>query len=259
MHDREDLRLFVIGDFIILIIGEETRHIRIAFKERINQIGMQHGIELARDQHFLDIFVVGQAGELQIIRRYEFDIFVDFRKPFAALMRHAIFMFQNATQPEDRRDLIGFHADLFADEIFGRFNALVRIDEDEAVAEAAMQEDGQRIDRKTLIARDEIGRGGEFGHIKLAIAQKAPMPCRGILLGHHGELNAIGLDRALFDRAHDFIIAAGHCEMDIARHFGLSPHSCYPVLDRVSGRAGSGMNVSFPPEALQAPLLCLNS
>ena len=79
----------------------------------------------------------------------------------------------------------------------GLADALLRIDEHEAVTEAAMQKHGYGAERPVAVARGEIGRGRHFRHIEFVIAQKAPMARGGIHVGQDGEIDAVDLDLAV--------------------------------------------------------------
>ena len=121
----------------------------------------------------------------------------------------AVFVLQDAAQPQAGGGLEGLQPDLAADQVGRLLNALAGVDEDEAVAEAAMQEHRQRRKRLLLVARHQVGRGRALRHVEIAVAQEAPVARGGIHLGEHGELDAVGLDGAFIKRADDLVIAAG--------------------------------------------------
>ena len=64
------------------------------------------------------------------------------------------------------------HADLLADQVGRLLDALAGVDEDEAVAEAPMQEHRDGGDGKSLVARHEIGRARDFGDVEIRPRRK---------------------------------------------------------------------------------------
>jgi hypothetical protein len=144
------------SDFLPAVVGKQARDSRILFDQWTDQIGMQDRIDLSVRQHLLDRALGRQAHDLQVRGRLEFDGFVQFANPFDRLQRHAVFMLEDAAQPDDRRVLELLDADLAAHQIGRRPDALRRVDEDEAMAEPAVQEDGNGVDGNALIARDQV-------------------------------------------------------------------------------------------------------
>ncbi len=65
-------------------------------------------------------------------------------------------MLEDAAQPDDRRVLELLDADLAAHQIGRRPDALGGVDEDKAMAEPAVEEDGNGVDGNALIARDQV-------------------------------------------------------------------------------------------------------
>ena len=65
-------------------------------------------------------------------------------------MGHAIFVLQKPAAPDAGGDLKGLHPDASTDQIGWFCDALARVDENKAVAKAAMQEDGQGCERTAL-------------------------------------------------------------------------------------------------------------
>ena len=198
VHDRKNLRLAVIRDFLLAEIGKQPRHARILFHQRMNEIGMQQRIDLTLGQHALDRAVVGQAHDFQARRPGELKGFVKFADPFDGFERHAVFMLQDAAHPDDRGRLELLEPDPAAGEIGRAADALLRVDEDEAVTKAAVQENRKRVERQALIARDQIRRARHLRDIKFLVAQEAPMARRRVHLGQHVQVDAIRPD--LFDR-----------------------------------------------------------
>jgi hypothetical protein len=176
---------------------------------------IRSGCSTALGQHLLDALVVAQASQLEIGRLVELDAFIELGEPFHRPVRHAVFVLEDAAHPQDRRRLELLDADLLADQIGRLGDALGRVDEDEAVAKAAMQKDRNGGERETLVARDEIGRARHLGDVELLIAQEAPMARRRIHLGQDREIDPVCLDRALFQGTDDLVIAAGEGEGNV--------------------------------------------
>src|SRR5882757_1597533 len=118
---------------------------------------MDQRVDLALRQHVLDRLVVRQPGDLEIGGRGEFDILVELGDPMNRFNRNAVFVLEDATHPVDRGDEERLDADLLADQVLWRLDALARIDEHEAVAEAAMQEYRDRGDRQAGVTRYDVG------------------------------------------------------------------------------------------------------
>src|SRR3979411_1093050 len=64
----------------------------------------------------------------------------------------------------------GLDADLAADQVVRLLDPLGRVDEHEAVAEAAMQEYRQRGDRLPLVLGHHLGGGGGLGRVGVEVA-----------------------------------------------------------------------------------------
>ena len=149
--------LAVIGELFVAIIRKQPRHARILFEERADEIGMQQRVDLAVGQHLLDGSVMRQAHDLEPRGAVEIDRLVELAEPLDGFERHAVFVLENAAQPDQRGRLKLLEADLASGQVGRLADAFRRIDEHEAVAEAAMQKHRNRVDRHALIARDEIG------------------------------------------------------------------------------------------------------
>jgi hypothetical protein len=159
VHDRENAGFSPVGDFFLLPVREQPRHPRILLYQRLDEIGMQTGVELALGEQAFHRLVGRKLGDLQAGRRRKVDRLVKLGHPFDRLRRHAVLGFEYAAHPDDRGGLELFDADPFADQV-GRFgDALAGVDEHEAVAEAAMQEhrDCDCVG-DPLIARHHVGR-----------------------------------------------------------------------------------------------------
>ena len=201
---------------------------------------MDHGVELALGEHRLDRFIVREARELEPGRRREVDVLVELGDPFDRGMRHAVFLFQQPAHPVDRGDEERLDADAAADQVGRLLDPLRRIDEHEAVAEAAMQEHRQRTHRPVLAAGDDVGRRRGLRHVEVAVAQEAPMPGRRIHVGEHGEVDAVRLHRPLLERAGDLVIAAGERDGDVLRQRRSSEFRRFASRRRSALWAGHG-------------------
>src|SRR5439155_9331806 len=108
-------------------------------------------------------------------RRGKSNIFTAIDDPGYVPVRHAVVFFENAEHP----DVAGGHeigaADLPSDQILRRLDARIGIDEDEAVAEAAMQENRYAGDRMALVARNEIGADIFLADVEFALARESPV------------------------------------------------------------------------------------
>ena len=59
-----------------------------------------------------------------------------------------------------------------------------------------------------MIARHQISADIELANVKLLIARHAPMALARPVAGQDDKLQPVGFDRAFFERADDFVIAA---------------------------------------------------
>ena len=102
MHDGEDAGFPVICHFLLLVIGQQPRHARIAGQERLDEIGMKHRVEFAFGQHDLDRFVIPHH------RIFDVRCMVTPTSPSISathsidIQRHAVFMLQDAAHPQHR-------------------------------------------------------------------------------------------------------------------------------------------------------------
>ena len=151
----------------------------------------------------------------------EFDVLIEFREPFDRFMRHAVFVLEDAAHPMAGRDQVRFDPDPAADQIGRLLDSLLGIDEDEAMAEAAMQKDRQCGQRHALVARHDIGGAGGFGHVEVAVTDETPVPRGRVHVGEDCQFNAVGLDHSFLERAHDFVVAASKRERNFFRHIFL--------------------------------------
>ena len=99
VHDRENAGALVVRHLFRLVVGEQARHARVFGEERLDEIGMKHGVELALGQHGLDRFLLGQQLVFDIGRQRHVDVVVELGHPFDAVERHAVFALQDAAHP----------------------------------------------------------------------------------------------------------------------------------------------------------------
>ncbi len=150
-------------------------------------------------------------------------------------------MLEDAAHPHDGRRLKLLEPDLAAREVRRTFDPLRGVDEDKAVAEPAMEEDGNGSDRQPAVARHEIRGARDFGHVEVAIAQEAPVPRGRIHVGEDVEINSFRLDLTVGEGAHDLVIAAGEGKLEVGQErFPLVP---------VSSTTRSTSNPSMIPHA----------
>jgi len=103
----------------------------------------------------------------------------------------------------------------FTDQILGRTNAGLGIDEHEAVPEAPVQEHRNRGQRLAAIAAHVIAADIDFADVELGLARHAPMPFARAHAGEHEQFQAVGLHGAVAQRAHDLVVAAGHGQLEL--------------------------------------------
>ena len=148
----------------------------------------------------------------------DIDVVIEFGDPLDAVQRHAIFVLEDAAHPQHGAGHQRLHADLAALQVGGLVDALGGVDEHEAVAEAAMQEHRNGAERPVVVARREIRRARDLGHVEFAVAQEAPVARRRIHVGEYGEIDAVDRDPAADQRTHDLVVAAGQREAQFFRH-----------------------------------------
>ena len=132
------------------------------------------------------------------------DIVVELGDPFDAVERHAVFVLQDAAHPQHGGGHQRLDADLAAFQVGGLGDALAGVDEHEAVAEAAMQEHRDGAERPVIVARRQIRRDRDLGHVEFVVAQEAPMARRRIHVGQDGEVDAVDLHLAARSRGGRF-------------------------------------------------------
>src|SRR5207302_8052431 len=98
-------------------------------------------------------------------------------------------------------------------------------------------------------------------------ARHAPVPLLRAHVGEHDELDASRLHGALFQRAHDLVVAAGHGELQFSRHiFPRMSSQSRQRAKRISSRrmialSTIAMAASVPtrPRSLVGSKFCVNS
>ena len=126
-----------------------------------------------------------------------------------APVRHAVVLLQDAAHPDVGGRLEIGAADRLADQVLRRLDAGGGVDEDEAVAEAAVQEHRDRGERLALVADHEIGADILLADVEFVLAAHAPMALARAHVGEEDEIEAVGLDRAFLERHDDVVVAAG--------------------------------------------------
>ena len=91
------------------------------------------------------------------------------------------------------------------------------VDEDEAVAKAAVQEHRDRGQRFAAVAAHEIAADIDLADVELGLARHAPVALARAHAGEHDQLDAVGLHGAVAERAHDLVVAAGDGQFQL-RH-----------------------------------------
>jgi hypothetical protein len=69
MHDRKDARPVPVGDLFVLVVGKQACHARVLLHQRLDQVRMQQGIELAARELTFDGFVVAESDDPAAGRR----------------------------------------------------------------------------------------------------------------------------------------------------------------------------------------------
>src|SRR5262249_17728170 len=149
--------LLVILDLGLLIIREEPGDALIAAEQRLRDAGRHHCVDLAVEQSLLDALAFLDDLDVEAFLMHEGNIVRPVGQPFHILMREAVMLAERAAQPgASRGEHAAAAAEFSAFEVGGLFYPLRRVDEDEAVAETAMEEDRQRDIRMAAIARHVI-------------------------------------------------------------------------------------------------------
>src|SRR5580704_18790686 len=112
-------------------------------------------------------------------------------------MGQVVKLFENSADPDAAGRLKVGSADLAANQVRRSGDAFAGVDENEAVAEAAMQENGKSIPADAAIARHEVGTGIEFADLVFVVAGHAPVAFARGGATEHGQVDSIGLNGAV--------------------------------------------------------------
>ena len=185
-------------------------------------VGRQHGRDFALRQHDVEPLARRRHLDAQILRRRELDVLAALDHPGALPVRHAVIFLENAAHPDVGGGLEIGAADPFADQVLRRADAGIGVDEDKAVAKAPVQKHRNGGERLAAVARHEIAADIDLADVELGLARHAPMALARAHAGEHDELDAVGLDRAVGERAHDLVVAAGDGQLQL-RHYKIPP------------------------------------
>ena len=81
-----------------------------------------------------------------------------------------------------------------------------------------MKKHGQRVPLRAAIASHEVGARVEFANVVFVAAGHSPVAFARGGAREDGEVDAVGSDHAVLQRADDLIIAAGERKRDVFRH-----------------------------------------
>ncbi len=179
--------------------------------------------------------------DAQARRRRERDVLAAVDQPGDRAVVEAVMLLQDAAHPDIGGRLEIGAADDLAVEVLRFLDAGLGVDEDEAVAEAAMQEDGNGGERLALVADHVIGADVLLADVELVLAAHAPVPLARAHLGEEDQLETFGLDRAFDQRLHDIVVAGGDRQPELA-------HSTFLVAGLVncaSARSDSRRGARF--------------
>src|SRR3974390_2968856 len=115
-----------------------------------------------------------------------------------------------------------------------------------------MQEHRYGAKRQGIVARGEIGGGGTFRNVEFAVVDKTPMARGRIHVSEDGEIDAINVDAAVDQRAHDLVITAGKSERQSLRHKSPSgPGRGFPEPPRFFQTVAAPDNVQVGTQQYQ--------
>ena len=207
-------------DLDVLVVGEQARDAPVALHERPRQRRRNHRRDVAVGEH-----VAQRLGGLfhldpQVRGRLERDVLAALDQPSNAPVRNAVMLLQNAAHPDVGCRLEIRTADRLADQVLGRRDACTGVDEDEAVAEAAMQEDRDRRQCRALVACHEVGADVLLADVEFVLASHAPVALARPHVGEKDQIEPVGLDGAFDQRLDDVVVAAGDGESQLC-HCGF--------------------------------------
>ena len=216
MHDGEDAGLLVIALFLGLVVVEEATNGGVAIHIGLDEICVDDGVQLAGNKHVFQRLVVRKPRQPEVGGGDELHVLVDLRVPIDGFVGNAIFLLENAAHPKNRAHLIGLHAHLLADEILGLTDALRCVHENELMAKPPMQKHRNALEGMARVLGEDEGGGGDLRHIELPVAQEPPVTGAGVDVGQDRQVDPVRLHCSVFQRAHDLVVAAGQCEMNVA-------------------------------------------
>src|SRR5207244_9184989 len=141
VHDREDAGALEIFDFEIPVVRKQTTDSLVFLQYRPDYFRVNQSIELAVNEHFLNVLPRCDPLDLQVGWRRPLHLFFVLFEPLDLPVRHAVFVLQEAANPQICGRLKVPEPDLLTDQI-GRFaNALGSVYKDKPMAKSAMQKD----------------------------------------------------------------------------------------------------------------------
>ena len=133
-------------------------------------------------------------------------------------MLHAVTFFEHAAQPDGGGRLEVGAADVQARQVLRFGDAGRRVHEDEAVAEAPVEEDRDRGEVFVAIAFHEIRADVDFADVELVAPGHAPVPFARTHAGERHEFDAVGLHRPERERPREFVVAERDREPDLCHY-----------------------------------------
>jgi hypothetical protein len=155
----------------------------MAGDERLDEIGVKHGVDLAIREHRFDRFLLWQQSKIDIWRQRYVDVIVNFGNPLDAIEGHSVFVLKDAAHPQYGCRHQSFDTDLSALQVDGFGDAAFGIDEYEAMSKAAVREYGDGANRPIVVASGKVGGSRQLRDIELSIVKKSPVAGRRIHLG----------------------------------------------------------------------------
>ena len=157
--------------------------------------------------------------DLKTRRRLELDILLPVRDPRHFVMWNAEILLQDASDPDRASGLKIGPAHPAADQISWRVNFLRCVDEDETVPEPAMQKYRNGCPCDAALARHEIRAGIELADVVFVAARHPPVPLARSGVSEHRQIDAVGLNRSLYQWAGDLVITASQRQLELFRHW----------------------------------------
>src|SRR5262245_61572748 len=227
MHDREDAGAPVIVLLHLAIVREHARNVRVR-ADALARTRADHRVDVAVGQELAQRLarLVDLYGGLPE-ERHDGRIAVRAGLPERALHPadfselDAVFVLQQATDPDRGTHRVERHADAPAFEVLRRADARLAVEEDESVAEDAGREGGDG-DERTLPGpetADEF-RARHFRRVEFELAAHAVENVARLVVGEEGEVDAVRTNLAGIEAQHAVIEAAGECQRELPRRVG---------------------------------------